>query len=520
MCASARGCSRTSIRAPALPVGASFRSILVPMKLGDIGEEMVATAVALAKEKRRDDRGDHRRAGAARAGARRAAATRRRREADASVAEARALGEENGVDVHAEAVHARSIGHAIVDEAHEPERRPDRAGLVAALAEAVAVLLADGRPRPAPRALRGARRRVPRGRVRRVTSTVMKAVVIGCGRDGASVAKQLAGDGWDVTCVDEDEMALTRLGDWRGGFVVGHGMDLDVLDNAGVAKADAAVVSTDGDNSNVVIGQMLQRRYGIGCVVVRIFDPRRADFYAERGLRTVCPTKTSIATLADIVRACDAAPVGSARLSVYAIVAGGGKVGANITRSLVQMGHEVTLIEQRRDRWEQLEVGARAHRPPGRRDRDPHPRARRHRPAAGDRARGDRRRRGQHRHLADRQGGLPRAEGDRARQRPAQPAVLRRPRHHADGLRDVRPARPRRARGARARPRQAARAPRRGPRARRAPRPAGRAGGRQAHRRDLASRRREARVRDAERGRRDRPGRHGDPARATRSSRS
>ena len=140
----------------------------------------------------------------------------------------------------------------------------------------------------------------------------MKAVVIGCGRVGASVAKQLAGDGWNVTCVDDDELALTRLGDWRGGFVVGHGMDLDVLDRAGVAKADAAVVSTDGDNSNIVIGQMLQRRYAIGCVVVRIFDPRRADFYAERGLRTVCPTKTSIATLADIVRACDAAPVGSA----------------------------------------------------------------------------------------------------------------------------------------------------------------------------------------------------------------
>jgi trk system potassium uptake protein TrkA len=139
----------------------------------------------------------------------------------------------------------------------------------------------------------------------------MKAVVIGCGRVGSAVAKQLAGDGWDVTCVDDDEMALTRLGDWSGGFVVGHGMDLDVLDRAGVAAADAAVVSTDGDNSNVVIGQMLQRRYSIGCVVVRVFDPRRADFYAERGLRTVCPTKTSIATLADTVRSCDAAPVGN-----------------------------------------------------------------------------------------------------------------------------------------------------------------------------------------------------------------
>ena len=41
---------------------------------------------------------------------------------------------------------------------------------------------------------------------------------------------------------------------------------------------------------------------------------------------------------------------------MYAIVAGGGKVGANVTRSLLGMGHEVTLVEQRRDRFEQLEA--------------------------------------------------------------------------------------------------------------------------------------------------------------------
>ena len=41
--------------------------------------------------------------------------------------------------------------------------------------------------------------------------------------------------------------------------------------------------------------------------------------------------------------------------STYAIVAGGGKVGTNVTRSLLAMGHEVTLIEQRRERFELLE---------------------------------------------------------------------------------------------------------------------------------------------------------------------
>jgi trk system potassium uptake protein len=40
---------------------------------------------------------------------------------------------------------------------------------------------------------------------------------------------------------------------------------------------------------------------------------------------------------------------------MYILVAGGGKVGANLTRILLELGHEVTLIEQRRDRFDRLE---------------------------------------------------------------------------------------------------------------------------------------------------------------------
>ncbi len=132
----------------------------------------------------------------------------------------------------------------------------------------------------------------------------MKAVVIGCGRTGSAVAKGLVADGWDVTAVDESEDALARLGpDWSGGFVVGHGLDMTMLERAGISDADAAVVSTDGDNTNLVIGQVLQKRYAIGTVVVRVLDPARARFYAERGLNTVCPTQTAISVLRDAVNA-------------------------------------------------------------------------------------------------------------------------------------------------------------------------------------------------------------------------
>ncbi len=40
---------------------------------------------------------------------------------------------------------------------------------------------------------------------------------------------------------------------------------------------------------------------------------------------------------------------------MYVVIAGGGKVGANLARALIGMGHELTVIEQRQDRFEELE---------------------------------------------------------------------------------------------------------------------------------------------------------------------
>jgi trk system potassium uptake protein TrkA len=132
----------------------------------------------------------------------------------------------------------------------------------------------------------------------------VKAIVIGCGRVGSSVALQLNTSGWDVTALDENEDALSRLGEnWTGGFLVGHGMDLQLLREAGIEEADAVVVTTDGDNSNIVIGQVAQKRFQVPTVVIRVLDPGRAQFYATRGMRVVCPTSAAIETLVEAVRA-------------------------------------------------------------------------------------------------------------------------------------------------------------------------------------------------------------------------
>ena len=131
----------------------------------------------------------------------------------------------------------------------------------------------------------------------------MKALVIGCGRVGSSLARELDEAGWDVTAIDEREEALARLGEnWTGGFVVGHGMDMKLLREAGIEEADAVVVTTDGDNTNIVIAQVAQKHFQVPTVVARVLDPARAQFYSERGLRIVCPTSSAIETLVSAVR--------------------------------------------------------------------------------------------------------------------------------------------------------------------------------------------------------------------------
>jgi len=131
----------------------------------------------------------------------------------------------------------------------------------------------------------------------------VKALVIGCGRVGSAVALELDRLGWDVTAIDEKEDALHRLGEhWSGGFVVGHGMDIDVLKRAGIEESDAVVVATDGDNTNLVIGQLAQKRFAIETTVVRVLDPARAAVYKELGLWTVSPTSTAIETLTAAVQ--------------------------------------------------------------------------------------------------------------------------------------------------------------------------------------------------------------------------
>ena len=133
----------------------------------------------------------------------------------------------------------------------------------------------------------------------------MYVVIVGCGRVGSTVAKKMLSEGHEVSVLDEDPEAINQLEkgetatweDLGGRFTVGTALEIDALLEAGIDRADAFIASTDGDNTNLVIAQIAQRRFDVENVVVRVLDPARAAWYEQQGLRTVCPTKIAIAEL-------------------------------------------------------------------------------------------------------------------------------------------------------------------------------------------------------------------------------
>ena len=277
----------------------------------------------------------------------------------------------------------------------------------------------------------------------------MFVLVVGAGRVGSSVATAALRAGHTVSVLDEDPLSHERLDvelgqGWEeagGRFTIGTALEMDALIEAGIEEADVFIASTNGDNTNLVVSQIAQRRFDVPKVIARVLDPRRAAWYAEQGLQTICPTQIAIEQLAAAALAEESDVAG-----LYVIIAGAGKVGWNLARELIEKGHEVTVIEQDRRRYLTVEQELEHAVQYGDAtelwvlERAGHP-------ARRPRGRGHRRRRGQPPDLPGREGEVPLRAHHRPRQQPAEPRALQAAGDPARGLGDRPDPAPDRARG-------------------------------------------------------------------------
>jgi trk system potassium uptake protein len=119
-------------------------------------------------------------------------------------------------------------------------------------------------------------------------------IIGGCGRLGAEIAEQLSQDpDTDVVILDVDPLAFDRLGSaFNGESLVGDCTDRDVLERAGVAKADGLIAATRSDNANLMAVEIATHLYDVPRTIARLFDPERENIYRKLGVRYVSGTGT------------------------------------------------------------------------------------------------------------------------------------------------------------------------------------------------------------------------------------
>lgn len=120
----------------------------------------------------------------------------------------------------------------------------------------------------------------------------MHIIVGGCGRLGSEIAAKLSDDpDNDVVAVDLDELAFDRLGSaFNGDTVLGNVTDRDVLERAGVARADVLLAVTRSDNANLMAVEVATHLYEVPRTVARLFNPERESVYRKLGVRYVSGT--------------------------------------------------------------------------------------------------------------------------------------------------------------------------------------------------------------------------------------
>jgi trk system potassium uptake protein len=123
----------------------------------------------------------------------------------------------------------------------------------------------------------------------------MRVIIMGCGRVGSDLTVQLGEGGHDVAIIDKREEAFDRLPPgFNARTFVGLGFDREVLERAGIEKAEGFVAVSSGDNSNIVSARVALEHYHVPKVIARIYDPRRADIYERLNIPTVATTKWGV----------------------------------------------------------------------------------------------------------------------------------------------------------------------------------------------------------------------------------
>lgn len=160
----------------------------------------------------------------------------------------------------------------------------------------------------------------------------MKIVIVGVGKLGLSLAKQLSREGHDIVAVDQSEAALKLATDTLDiNCLCGNGVDQQVQIEAGVPDSDLLIAVTTTDAQNILIC-MVAKKLGVKHTIARVRGPEYAKSLLtirdEMGLSlSINPEQSAATEVSRILRFPSAMKVdffGKGRVEMVEIKVGAG----------------------------------------------------------------------------------------------------------------------------------------------------------------------------------------------------
>ncbi len=113
----------------------------------------------------------------------------------------------------------------------------------------------------------------------------MYIIVVGGGKVGYYLAKQLLADGHEVVVVEKNRQKVEQISNDLGGVAIhGDGSDSRPMEEAGMNRADIVVAVTGDDEDNLIVCQMAKKKFGVKRAIARINNPKNEHIFRVLGI--------------------------------------------------------------------------------------------------------------------------------------------------------------------------------------------------------------------------------------------
>jgi trk system potassium uptake protein TrkA len=124
-------------------------------------------------------------------------------------------------------------------------------------------------------------------------------LVIGGGKVGYYLTKELIGSGHEVVLMEKDKERANQIADEIGSVVISHdGCEGKYLAEAGANRADIVAAVTGDDEDNLVICQMAKHHFDVPRTIARVNNPKNEALFKHLGVdELISPTRMILGSI-------------------------------------------------------------------------------------------------------------------------------------------------------------------------------------------------------------------------------